>query len=434
MKTLRVGLIGLGTVGSQVLALLQSETIMARAGVRFDVTEVAVKNLQKTRSGILPSMTLHDDPMRLARSEKVDVVIELMGGEDEAAEVIQAALSLKKSVITANKAALAKWGKSLFALSQKNEVPFAFEAAVAGGIPVIKVLNEGLAANDIHSVIGILNGTSNYVLSCMTEQDQSFETALKQAQAEGYAEADPSRDIDGDDVLDKIKILANLAFGFFENDPTIATEGIRHIQITDIREAKALGFVFKLLAYAKKIEDKVWLAVRPTLVPDYHVLSRVNGAMNAVYLEANQTGPMLLYGKGAGGAPTASAVLADLIDIVKGQKNRFFIAEKPAELLASGSVSHAYYLRLQGRHRPGTIASITQVLAKYQISIESITQRHQAATPQSLPIVIITHAITEQTLKQAILCLNQLPEIVDPVVAFPLLKISETKEDAFYVD
>jgi homoserine dehydrogenase len=413
-KPLRVGVAGLGTVGAGTVTLLRQNAaiIAARAGRPITVTAVSARDRNRDRGISLDGLTWYEDPVALARDPDVDVVVEVIGGsEGPAAATVRATIAAGKPVVTANKALLALHGGELAALAEAHGVPLAFEAAVAGGIPAIKALREGLAANEIRAISGILNGTCNYILTVMREQGRDFAEVLADAQALGYAEADPAFDIDGVDAAHKLAILGALAFGQPVDFRALHVEGIRRITALDIAFARELGFRIKLLGIAKRDAGGVSMRVHPTLVPEAEEIAQVDGVFNAVVAEGNFAGRVMLMGRGAGAGPTASAVVADLIDIARGRLTPIWGAEGHAlgDLPALPMSAHhgAYYLRLMVVDRPGVMAEVTAVLRDTGVSLQSMLQ-HGRAPGEAVPIVLVTHETTEAAMMQA---LSQIAEL-----------------------
>jgi homoserine dehydrogenase len=417
---LTIGVAGLGTVGAGVLKLLRdnADIIAARAGRSIAVTAVAARDRGRDRGVKLDGLRWYEDPVAMAADSKVDVVVELIGGsEGPAKELVEAALAAGKPVVTANKALLALHGATLAGKAEAAQVPLAFEAAVAGGIPAIKGLREGLAANRISRVTGILNGTCNYILTCMRNQGREFADVLAEAQKLGYAEADPSFDIDGVDAAHKLAILAALAFGRPVDFSSVHVEGIRNVTALDIRLAEELGFRIKLLGIAQAVEGGVSARVHPCMVPVGHPIAVVDGVYNAVVAEGDFVGRVVLEGRGAGAGPTASAVVADLIDIARGRHTPVWgagstaLANTPAVPMEQHH--GAYYLRLMVLDRPGVVAEITGVLRDHSISLESMIQRGRAPG-EAVPIVLTTHDCQEASMRGALERIAALDSVLEP--------------------
>ncbi|MCB8881570.1 homoserine dehydrogenase [Acidisoma cellulosilytica] len=419
-KPLRVGIAGLGTVGAGTVNVLRQNAaiISARAGRPITVTAVSARDRTRDRGFATEGLIWHDDAVALATDDNVDVVVEVIGGaQGPAADTVRAAIRAGKPVVTANKALLALHGAELASLAEEYGVPLGFEAAVAGGIPAIKALREGLAANEIISVSGILNGTCNYILTVMREQGRDFAEVLADAQAFGYAEADPAFDIDGVDAAHKLAILGALAFGQPVDFAALHVEGIRRITALDIAFARELGFRIKLLGIAKRTADGVSMRVHPTMVPEAEEIAQVDGVFNAVVAEGNFVGRVMLMGRGAGAGPTASAVVADLIDIARGRLTPIWGVEGYAlgKLPALPMSAHqgAYYLRLMVRDRSGVMADVTAVLRDAGVSLQSMLQ-HGRAPGESVPIVLVTHETTEGAMMQALSAIANLDSVLEP--------------------
>jgi homoserine dehydrogenase len=415
---LRVGLAGLGTVGAAVIKLIETEqaSLVARCGRGVEVVAVSARSKGKDRGIDLKKFRWHDDPLKLARDPDIDVFVELMGGEGDPAKAsVEAALAAKKSVVTANKALLARHGVALAELAEKNGVAINFEAAVAGAIPVVKTLREGLAGNSFARVYGILNGTCNYILTRMEQEKLSFADCLKDAQRLGYAEADPIFDVEGHDTAQKLSILASLAFGTKVNPEAVHVEGISSIAPADLEAADELGYRVKLLGVAVRTPHGIEQRVHPTMVPKESAIAQVMGVTNAVTIDVDGFSPITLVGPGAGGAATASSVVADIADIARGHRSPVF-GRPAAQLTDAGRApmqrhEGGYYIRLQAVDKPGTAATIATRLAEQQISMESIVQRHRGGAPiggtdpksavAPVPVILITYATTEDAVRQA---------------------------------
>jgi len=413
VETLRVGVAGLGTVGAALIAQVarEREVLAARCGRAIEVVAVCARTKGKDRGVDLKRMKWFSDPVALAREPGIDVFVELIGGSgDPAASAVKAALASGKSVVTANKALLAKRGVKLAALAEKHHVALNFEAAVGGAIPIVKTLREGLAGNAIDRVYGILNGTCNYILTRMEQEKLAFADCLKDAQRLGYAEADPTFDIEGHDTAQKLAILASLAFGIKVDQKALYVEGISSITPADLTAAEELGYRVKLLGVAVKTPKGIEQRVHPTMVRKDSAIAQVMGVTNAVTIDADGINPLTLVGPGAGGAATASAVLSDIGDVARGVRTAPFgrptarltsVRKAPMQRHAGG-----YYIRLEARDKPGTAATIAKRLAEQEISLESIVQRHgkdgQPAKSGSVPVILITYATTEDAVRKAL--------------------------------
>ncbi|WP_374388943.1 homoserine dehydrogenase [Sandaracinobacter sp.] len=424
---LRIGLAGLGTVGAGVVKLLETnaELITRRAGRPIVVSAVSARDRHRERGIDLSAFGWEDDATALAARDDVDVVVELVGGADgPALTLARATLQGHKPFVTANKAMLAHHGLLLAELAEAASVPMKFEAAVAGGIPVIKGLREGAAANELSAVTGILNGTCNYILTRMEKEGLEFADVLTDAQRLGYAEADPTFDIDGIDAAHKLSILASLAFGTRPDFPAVEVEGIRDIRLADIRQAGALGFKVRLTGLAQVLGDRLVQRVHPTLVPMGHPLAAVEGPLNAVSAEGNFVGRLFFMGRGAGEGPTASAVVADLIDVARGENGPAFAM--PAMALAGlepagpDARQGRFYIRLTVEDRPGVLADITAALRDAGVSIESLIQPAPAPDGTAL-VVMLTHHVGEQAVRHAIATMAALPASTGAPLFMPIL-------------
>ena len=426
MKNVAIGIIGYGTVGQGVVEVLHKNAreIERRCGYHLHVKSVARRNWGNTDTAALP-FSCTTDAMALARDPAIDIIIELAGGEHPARELIETALKHGKHVITANKALIAKHGDALFALAREKGLELTFEAAVAGGIPVIKVLREGMSGNEVKRVAGIINGTSNYILTEMAQKGRDFADVLKEAQALGYAEADPSFDINGTDAAHKITILASLAFGIPLQFDSVHIEGIDSLTPDDIQDAAELGYSIKHLGLAVRRDNGVEIRVHPTLVPQNALIASVNGVMNAVRVNADMVGDTLYYGAGAGALPTASAVVADIIDIARlieadtGHRVPH-LAFQPAQvqaqtILPMDEITSSYYLRVQAKDEPGTLGQIAALLAKENVSIEALIQKG-VIDQTTAEIVILTHSTVEKNIKRAIEAIEALSCVEKPII------------------
>ncbi|MBI3898637.1 MAG: homoserine dehydrogenase [Gammaproteobacteria bacterium] len=419
----RIGLLGLGTVGSGTLTVLSRncEEITRRAGRRIEVIKASARDITKPRAGPTQGIELLADPMQVVRDPQVEVVVELIGGYEPARTLVLEAIAQGKHVVTANKALIALHGNEIFRAAQAKGVMVAFEAAVAGGIPIIKTLREGLSANRIEWLAGIINGTSNFILTEMRDKGADFADVLAQAQQLGYAEADPTFDVEGIDAAHKLCILAAIAFGIPLNFKDIYVEGISRVTRADVAYAEELGYRLKLLGIARRSSSGVELRVHPTLIPERRLIANVDGAMNAVLVKGDAVGPTLFYGAGAGAEPTASAVVADLVDVVRtlttDPTHRVpHLAFQPDALvdlpiLPMAQVETSYYLRLHAEDRPGVLADVTRILADLDISIEAILQKEPAEGESVVPIIILTHRVAEQAMNTAISRIEQLGSI-----------------------
>jgi homoserine dehydrogenase len=418
-RPLAIAVAGLGTVGAGVVKLLRAnaDIIAARAGRPIAITAVSARERNRDRGISLSGLRWYEDPVALAADPQVDVVVECIGGsEGPARALVQAAIAAGKHVVTANKALLAVHGAALAQASEARGVALAFEAAVAGGIPAIKTLREGLAANRIQRVAGILNGTCNYILTVMREQKREFAEVLTEAQKLGYAEADPSFDIDGIDAAHKLAILAALAFGRPVDFGAVHVEGIREVSALDIALAEELGYRIKLLGIARREDGGISTRVHPCMVPISAPIARVDGVFNAVVAEGDFVGRVMMEGRGAGEGPTASAVVADVIDIARGRFTPVWGAEAaaltPEPSFPMDRHTGAYYLRLMVVDRPGVIADVTGVLRDHAISLESMLQRGRAPG-EAVPVVLTTHETSEASVRAALKRIAELNTVME---------------------
>ena len=427
MKPINIGVLGLGTVGSGAVGVLRDNAaeISRRLGRDVNVFMVSTRAADKARAICPPQTLITADPFEVVKHPDVDIVVELFGGTEVAKDLVLEAIDQGKHIVTANKKLLAEYGNDIFALAEKKSVMVNFEAAVAGGIPIIKALREGLAANNIRSIVGIINGTSNFILTEMREKGSAFADVLQKAQELGYAEADPTFDIEGNDAGHKITIMSALAFGTPINFNACYLEGISKLDSRDIKYAEELGYRVKLLGITRHSEKGIELRVHPTLIPDCRLLANVNGVMNAVRVDADMVGETLYYGAGAGALPTASAVVADIIDISRlitaDSGNRVphlaFQASqvKPQHMLTMDEITSSYYLRVEAEDKPGVLGQIAGLLAKEGVSIEALIQKG-VIQKTIAEIVILTHSTVEKQVKQAITAIENLDCVDRPVV------------------
>ncbi len=432
MKPINVGLIGAGTVGGGTFTVLarNAEEISRRAGRPICITVVADKNVELAKRITKGACRVTDDAFSVVNDPEIDIVIELIGGTGIAKELVLKAIHNGKHVVTANKALLAMHGNEIFTAAQQMRVMVAFEAAVAGGIPIIKAVREGLAANRIEWIAGIINGTTNFILSEMRDKGLSFDTVLKEAQRLGYAESDPTFDIEGVDAAHKITILAAIAFGIPMQFDKAYIEGISKLDATDIKYAEQLGYRIKLLGITKRTEEGVELRVHPTLIPSKRLIANVEGAMNAVLVQGDAVGATLYYGKGAGAEPTASAVIADLVDVTRmhtvDPQNRVpHLAFQPNQLadlriLSMDEVQTSYYLRMRVQDKPGVLADITRILADEQISIDAVIQKEPGEGEDQTDLIMLTHQTREKRINTAIAKIEALKVISGKVIRIRL--------------
>ena len=430
LPSLGVALVGCGTVGSGVARLLleQSRRLSERTGHVLVLRRVAVRHPQKQRPVTLPRDLLTTDIGQICRDPSISVAMELIGGIEPARQIILDLLASGKDVVTANKAVLALHGSELFAAAHRHKRTLAFEASVAGGIPIVAALAQGLAANQVQSIKAILNGTSNFILSQMTDHGQTYAAALAEAQARGYAEADPTLDVNGTDAAHKLAILARLAFGVDVPIEAIDLRGIDNVQPADVRFAGELGYVVKLIAEAWTDDHRVALHVEPTLVRRFDPLAEVRGAYNAIHVVGDVVGDTLYYGQGAGGQPTASAVLADLMDLAVGRAQltfrtlRLWEVNERIRLCGADDIKSRFYLRVNVEDRPGVIAEVAGVLGRHLISIASVMQ-HEALEEHeglSVPVVIMTHNTNLGTFRRAVVEIDQLASVSSASTYFPV--------------
>ena len=407
---IRIGLLGYGTVGSAFVDLLESQksTILLRTGLELVVTHVAVSDLNKDRPGLDAQTLLTDKPSEVIKNNEVDLVVELMGGLLPARDLVKAALENNKPVITANKELLSKEGKYLFALAGERNVDLLFEAAVAGGIPLIRVLRQSLLGEPVEKIMGIVNGTTNYILSQMEEKAMPYSEALLEAQKLGYAESDPTADVSGQDAASKAAIIAMVAFGADVSLDDVLFEGIQNISSADVAFANRAGCAIKLLAMVSKHEDELEVQVYPALLPNSHPLSSVRDSFNAVFVEGTAVDSLMLFGRGAGGMPTASAVLGDVIDAALNLSNKTYRGMedlKEVPLLPSGEQKSAYYVSVQVADEPGVLATVASVFAKSDISIQTMEQEGMG---REAHLIFITHEVEESRLEGALSQLSNL--------------------------
>ena len=419
LQPLRIGVAGLGTVAGGVVALLRdnADALARRAGRPLSLVRVASRS---PKPGVDLGGAAFTTDLNALHDPDIDVVVELIGGEDRALELVRRALQGGQSVVTANKAVLARHGGELLGLAQTQGAALGFEAAVAGGVPVLGALMRGLAANRVQEVAGIVNGTSNYILTAMAQHGVSFQAALSQAQAQGFAEADPTYDVEGIDAAHKLTILAALAFDMDFRFDAVYTEGISAVAKEDLSYAEELGYRLKHLAISRRVEGGVEARVHPTLVPESSLLAGVSGVMNAVWIDGEGIGPTLYYGAGAGAMPTASAVAADLIAIAHGDAPACCTGAKQQPVLPIERVVSAFYLRIPSRDAPGVFAEVAAILGRYGISIEGAIQRPGAVRSGAggaswVPIVILTAPVAEGAMAAALQQVQELPEVVGDI-------------------
>ncbi|MEW6571030.1 MAG: homoserine dehydrogenase [Nitrospirota bacterium] len=421
---INVGLIGFGTVGTGTARILleNKELLKNRIGFEINLKKIATRDVRKDRGIKVPKGMLTPDVNSVIEDPDIQIVAELVGGISPAKEFILRAIGNGKHVVTANKALLATEGMEVFTAAQNAAVEIGFEASVAGGIPIIKVMREGLVANRIKAVYGIINGTSNYILTKMTEENVEFSVALREAQKLGYAEADPTLDVEGIDSAHKLAILAYLAYGMPFPFKDIYIEGISGITPQDINFASDLGYKVKLLAITKEADGEIELRVHPTMIPKNYLISQVDGPFNAVYIDGDATGSTLYYGKGAGAMPTGSAVVSDIVniarDIVKNAAERIPVVVKPlsdVRIRNMNDVSSMYYFRFSALDRPGVLSKISGILGNCNISIASVIQKGRRVG-EAVPLVVLTHEARESDVRRAIQEIDRLPVVMDKTV------------------
>ena len=428
MKSMNVGLLGIGTVGLGTYRVLNrnQEEIERRVGRNIHISMVADLDVEKAKSLVNSDCTVVSDAKEIIAHPDIDIVVELIGGYGIAFELVMSAIESGKHVVTANKALLAMHGTEIFEAAHRKGVMVAFEASVAGGIPIIKALREGLTANRIEWIAGIINGTTNFILSQMREKNWSFQQALETAQALGYAESDPTFDIQGIDAAHKASIMAAIAFGIRMPFQSAYIEGIAQLQSQDIQFAEQLGYRIKLLGIAKRAKAGIELRIHPCLVPANSIIANVEGAMNAVMVQADAVGTTLYYGKGAGGEPTASAIIADLVDITRlhtaDPLNRVpHLAFQPqairdVSILSMDQVVTAYYLRLGVADQAGVLASVTGLLAEFNISIDAMLQQASHSKEERTELIILTHQCLESSMNAALHKIQALPTVIEPII------------------
>jgi homoserine dehydrogenase len=427
LKPVKVGVLGLGTVGGGTVNVLKRNAaeIARRAGREILITHASTRDLSRERICPTQGIVLTADPLTIINDPEIDIIVELIGGDTLAKDLVLKAIANNKHVVTANKALIALHGNEIFAKASAQGVIVAFEAAVAGGIPIIKAIREGLSGNQIQWLAGIINGTGNFILTEMRDKGREFSDVLAEAQALGYAEADPTFDVEGIDAGHKLTILASIAFGIPLQFDKVFTEGITQITPVDVEYAEQLGYRIKHLGIARKTPEGIELRVHPTLIPERRLIANVNGVMNAVLVKGDAVGPTLYYGAGAGAEPTASAVVADIIDVVRAltgdPENRVphlaFQADLLADIpvLSSDRFKTSYYLRLNAEDKPGVLADVTKILATHQISIEAIIQKEPLENEKAIPIIMLTQITPEKEMNAAIAEIEALKTVTGKV-------------------
>lgn len=413
-RVVRIGMLGCGTVGGGVVTLLEREAddITARTGAKLEITRVAVRDMSRDRGLGLAASVMTDDPLAVVEDPSIDVVVEVMGGLEPAGSLIRRALELGKPVVTANKELIADEGPELFAAARAARVDLAYEAAVAGAIPIIKPLKESLAGDRIRRVVGILNGTTNFILTRMAEDGVGYEQVLAEAQALGYAEADPTADVGGHDAAAKCAILASLAYDTAVHGSDVYREGIQKVTATDMRVAQQLGYVIKLVGIASRVDDAVAVRVHPAFLPANHPLASVRDSFNAVYVQADAAGDLMFYGRGAGGLPTGSAVVGDIIDVARNllqtargafESHHRSLAIRPIEDLET-----QYYVLLDVDDQPGVLAAVADTFGRHGVSIAQVWQE---GVEDSAQLVLITHRARERDLRLTVASLEEVPSV-----------------------
>ena len=427
MNPVKVGVLGLGTVGGGTVNVLKRNAleIARRAGRDIVVTRASARDLNRQRICDTQGITITTDPYEIVDDPEIDIILELIGGDSFARDIVLKAIEKGKHVVTANKALIALHGNQIFSEASKKGVMVAFEAAVAGGIPIIKAIREGLSGNKIEWLAGIINGTGNFILTEMRDKGRDFTDVLAEAQQLGYAEADPTFDVEGIDAGHKLTILASIAFGIPLQFDKVFTEGITEITRSDVEYAEQLGYRIKHLGIARHTENGIELRVHPTLIPERRLIANVDGVMNAVLVQGDAVGPTLYYGAGAGADPTASAVVADVIDVARvltsDPENRVphlaFQADSIADIpvMPMAQVETAYYLRLTAEDKPGVLADVTKILATHKISIEAIIQKEPIEGESSLPVILLTQKTLEKEMNAAISEIENLATVTGKV-------------------
>ncbi len=436
MKPVNIGLLGLGTVGGGTARVLANNAaeIARRAGREIQLIHAAARGLGGSKPEGTENISITEDAFEVVNNPEVDIVVELIGGESPALELVLQSIENGKHVVTANKALIAKHGNQIFAAAQARGVVVAFEAAVAGGIPIIKAIREGLSANHIQWIAGIINGTGNFILTEMRDKGRDFEDVLKEAQALGYAEADPTFDVEGIDAAHKLSILCSIAFGVPLQFDKVYTEGISKVSQEDVTYASELGYRIKHLGITRLTGQGIEMRVHPTLIPERRLIANVDGVMNAVLVMADKLGPSLYYGAGAGADPTASAVVADIVDVARDlttdPDNRVpHLAFQPdrindTPILSMEDVVTAYYLRMSAQDKPGVMADITRIMGEAGISIEAILQKEPAAGASTANIIMLTQRIREAQMNQAIAAIQALAAVSGEVTRIRVESLS----------
>lgn len=417
-NVIKIGLLGLGTVGRGVYRILEEnkDIIQQRVGVKIEIKKILVRSLNKERGISIPEELLTTDPNDLIADPEIKIIVEVLGGINPTLDFVVASLNSGKSVVTANKDMMAEYGQRLFKAAQHNNCDLLFEASVAGGIPIIRTLKQSLAGNSIEGIYGIINGTTNYMLTKMFQEGSDFKDVLAEAQSKGYAESDPTADVGGFDAARKLAILASIAFNTRVPLSKVHTEGITNITAADITSASELGYTIKLLGIAKERQEGIEVRVHPTFIPKDHPLASVGDVFNAVFVRGNAVGDTMFYGKGAGELPTASAVVADIMDAardilrnVPGFIGCTCFKEKP--VLDIGETYSKYYIRLKVADKPGVLASIALVFGNKEVSLKSVLQKE--ATGRTAELILVTHRVLEQNVQDALMDIKQLSSVLE---------------------
>ncbi|MBU4534734.1 MAG: homoserine dehydrogenase [Euryarchaeota archaeon] len=425
--TVNIGLIGFGTIGTGVVTILNQnmDLIEKKSGKKINLKRIVDLDITTPRGVDVEPEKLSTNVDDILEDEEIDIVIELIGGYSPALNFILKALNKGKHVVTANKALLAKHWDEIISAAEENQVKISFEASVGGGIPLLQPLNESLAANHIQSIYGIINGTANYILTKMTQEGLNFHLVLNEAQKKGYAEQDPTFDVEGHDTAQKLILLTILGFGEYIPEEKFHVEGISKITPEDINfNLEEMGYVIKLLGISRKVDNQLEVRVHPTLIPQEHLLASVNGVYNGVYIEGDAVGPVMMYGQGAGSMPTASAVIGDCLDIINNpQKEIPFgpLKENPTSLKSMENVKSKYYIRLRALDHPGVLHSISGILSDFNISIESVSQKQVDDNP-AVPIFIVTHKASENDLTGALKKIDELKDIKEKSMFIRILE------------
>jgi len=416
MEKVKIAILGFGNVGTGVWKILleNKKEIMKRSNYEIEVAKILVKDINKKRDIVVSKGILTNNFEDIINDDSIKIVVELIGGKDQAKEYMIRAMKAKKHIVTANKLVIANWSEELFKIAEQEKVLFYYEASVAGGIPIIREINESLTANRIQQIIGIINGTTNYILSKMTNEGISFDEALKEAQEKGYAEADPTSDVDGYDAVYKLAIMASLSFGTKVNHDAIYREGIRNISSLDIEYAKKFGYTIKLLAIAKEENNKLELRVHPTLVPSNHPMSNVNDVFNAIMIKGNAVGELMLYGRGAGDLPTGSAVVGDIISILRNNVKPVDASDLSdeadfMEIKRPEENESEFYIRLNVKDKAGVLGDTAAIFGKNNVSILSMTQDVRHA--DDVPLAFITHKSLEKDIRNSLDKIKQLENV-----------------------